>query len=95
MSTSEELARFHIETAIKLIGREQVLVMLALAPATGATGGAGAPHQKDNRGRRPGAAPDDTRCQWKLTDSSQCKNAKAGEKGYCKIHVGKVDLIEL
>jgi|688.fasta_scaffold1174359_2 hypothetical protein len=100
MSTSEELARFHIETAIKLIGREQVLVMLASTPApatgaTGATGGAGAPHQKDNRGRRPGAAPDDTRCQWKLTDSSQCKNAKAGEKGYCKIHVGKVDLIEL
>ena len=94
MSTSEELARFHIETAIKLIGREQVLVMLASAPAP-ATGGAGAPHQKDNRGRRPGAAPDDTRCQWKLTDSSQCKNAKAGEKGYCKIHVGKVDLIEL
>ena len=102
MSTSEELARFHIETAIKLIGREQVLVMIAStsAPAPGATaatGGAGAPtpHQKDNRGRRPGAAPDDTRCQWKLLDDSRCKNARAGDKGYCKIHAGKMDLIEL
>ena len=101
MSTSEELARFHIETAIKLIGRDRVLVMMASLPAPPAAGGAGisasltAAPQKDNRGRRPGAAPDDARCQWKLTDGSQCKNAKTTDKGYCKIHVTKMDLIEL
>lgn len=93
MSTSEELARLHIETAIKLVGRESVLAMVPAVPAP-AAGGAGAP-QKDNRGRRPGAAPDDARCQWKLTDGSRCKNAKADEKGYCKIHAAKVDLIDL
>ena len=97
MSTPEELARFHIETAIKLIGRDRVLAMLASsAPAAGGAGASlTAPTQKDNRGRRPGAAPDDARCQWKLTDGSQCKNAKTTDKGYCKIHAGKVDLIEL
>ena len=94
MSTPEELARFHIETAIKLVGRDRVLAMLVSTPAP-AAGGAGAAHQKDNRGRRPGAAPDDARCQWKLTDGSQCKNAKTTDKGYCKIHAGKVDLIDL
>lgn len=97
MSTSEELARFHIETAIKLVGRDRVLVIMASIPVLPATGGAGGPTsvQKDNRGRRPGAAPDEARCQWKLTDGSQCKNAKTTDKGYCKIHAAKVDLIEL
>jgi hypothetical protein len=79
--------------------------MVAAAPvpavaAGGATGVTtsltGAPaQQKDNRGRRPGAAPDDMRCQWKLTDGSQCKNAMTTDVGYCKIHVAKVDLIDL
>ena len=91
MSTSEELARLHIETAIKLVGQETVLAMVAAAKPAPAP----APAIKDNRGRRPGAAPEDTRCQWKMTDGSQCKNAKTAEKGYCKIHVTKVDLIEL
>jgi hypothetical protein len=81
MATPEELARFHIETAIKLIGRDSVIAMVT-APAAG-------------RGRRPGAASDDTRCQWKLTDGSRCKNAHNTEKIYCKIHSGKVDLIDL
>lgn len=95
MSTSNELARLHIETAIKLVGRDTVLAMVAAAPAP-AAGGAGAPtQQKDSRGRRPGAAPDDMRCQWKLTDGSQCKNAMTTEMGYCKIHIAKVDLIDL
>ena len=89
MSTSEELARLHIETAIKLVGRETVLAMIGPAPTAAATGGAGA------RGRRPGAAPDDARCQWKMADDSQCKNAKAAEKDYCRIHATKVDLIDL
>jgi hypothetical protein len=103
MSTSNELARLHIETAIKLVGRETVLAMVAAASAPAAGGATGvtasltgAPtQQKDSRGRRPGAAPDDMRCQWKLTDGSQCKNAMTAEMGYCKIHITKVDLIDL
>jgi hypothetical protein len=82
MATSEELARFHIETAIKLVGRDNVIAMVTATATAG-------------RGRRPGAASDDTRCQWKLTDGTQCKNAHNTEKVYCKIHSGKVDLIDL
>jgi len=95
MPTPEELARFHIETAIQLVGRERVLALIiptvAAAPAAApaAAGGAGA------RGRRPGAAPDDARCKWKMSDGTQCKNAHTAEAQYCKIHVGKIDLIEL
>lgn len=90
MSTPQELARFHIETAIKLIGREAVVAMLTVGNAgPAANGGAG------GRGRRPGAAPDDTRCQWILTDGTQCKNAHTTTTTYCKIHVSKVDLIDL
>lgn len=89
MSTPQELARFHVETAIKLIGREAVVALLTTAPAAVTTsGGAG-------RGRRPGAAPDDTRCQWILTDGSQCKNAHTTTTTYCKIHATKIDLIDL
>lgn len=96
MPTPEELARFHIETAIQLVGRERVLALLVSpvetaqvsSPAAPA-GGAGA------RGRRPGAAPDDARCKWKMTDGTQCKNAHTAEAVYCKIHAGKIDLIEL
>ena len=88
MSTPQELARFHIETAIKLIGREAVVALLARAAAP-AAGGAG------GRGRRPGAAPEESRCQWILTDGTQCKNAHMTATSYCKIHIAKIDLIDL
>lgn len=95
MTTPQELARFHVETAIKLVGREAIVAMLtapaAAAPANGGCGSATA----GGRGRRPGAAPDDTRCQWILTDGSQCKNAHTTTTTYCKIHAAKIDLIDL
>jgi hypothetical protein len=99
MSTPQELARFHIEIAIKLIGREAVLALVTAPPVpAAAAGGAGAPAAAAagaGRGRRPGAAPDETRCQWILTDSTQCKNAHTAATTYCKIHAAKIDLIDL
>lgn len=93
MSTPQELARFHIETAIKLVGREAVVAMLTTSAVAG---GAGAPAATGGgRGRRPGAAPDDARCQWILTDGTQCKNAHTSTTTYCKIHAAKIDLIDL
>ncbi len=94
MSTPQELARFHIETAIKLIGREAVVALLSAAPPA-AAGGAGAPAAAAGRGRRPGAAPEESRCQWILTDGTQCKNAYTAATSYCKIHIAKIDLIDL
>lgn len=41
------------------------------------------------RGRKPGAAPVETRCTWRLKDGSQCKNTKTEPTLYCKIHGSK------
>lgn len=90
MSTPQELARFHIETAIKLIGRDGVVALLTPDATTTA-----APLAAAGRGRRPGAAPSEARCHWKLIDGSQCKNAHPTETNYCKMHSGKIDLIDL
>jgi hypothetical protein len=95
MSTPQELARFHVETAIKLVGREAVVAMLTAAPAAAGGCGSAPAAASGGRGRRPGAASDDTRCQWILTDGNQCKNAHTTVTSYCKIHATKIDLIDL
>jgi hypothetical protein len=98
--TPEDLARFHLETALALTNKEfigawlgaGVGVCVGVAAAAGAAAAAaGAPA---GRGRRPGAASDAERCAWKLTDGSQCKNAHHTGNSYCKIHVGKIHLID-
>ena len=107
--TPEDLARFHLETALVLTNKEFIGAWLGagvgVAGAAGvgvagaavpAAGGAGAPAPAGHagRGRRPGAASDAERCAWKLTDGSQCKNAHHAGNSYCKIHVGKIHLID-
>ena len=95
--TPEDLARFHLETALALTNKEFIGAWLggAPAPAPAAAGGAGAPAPAHGgRGRRPGAASDAERCAWKLTDGTQCKNAHHAGNSYCKIHIGKIHLID-
>lgn len=93
--TPEDLARFHLETALALTNKEFIGEWLGGAPAP-AAGAGGAPQAPAHagRGRRPGAASDAERCAWKLTDGSQCKNAHHAGNSYCKIHVGKIHLID-
>lgn len=93
--TPEDLARFHLETALALTSKEFIGAWIGGAPAGGAAAPAPAPAPAHTgRGRRPGAASDADRCAWKLTDGSQCKNAHHAGNSYCKIHVGKIHLID-
>ncbi len=47
-----------------------------------------------NRGRKPGAAPAESRCSWKMSDDKQCKNTKSDGGTYCKIHAAKAAAID-
>lgn len=90
MSSSEELARLHIDTAVKLMGKEfvsQYLASVAAAPTTVA-------EPKAGRGRKPGAAPAESRCAWNAGQESHCKNKRFESNSYCKIHVGKIHLVD-
>ena len=49
---------------------------------------------KSKRGRKPGAATVEERCIWKIASGELCKNSKADNQSYCKIHLSKVHLIE-
>jgi hypothetical protein len=91
MSSSEELARLHIDTAIKLVGKEFVTQYLAAIPAPPVP----APTEsKSGRGRKPGAAPAESRCAWNAGQESHCKNKRFESNSYCKIHVGKIHLVD-
>jgi hypothetical protein len=63
-------------------GRDFILSWLGETPA------------KPKRGRKPGAAPAESRCAW-TSAGAQCKNKKVGEEGYCRIHAPKSYLIDL
>ena len=84
---AEEMARRHLDCAARLAGRDFIVAWLGIAsqPQT--------PQQVQNRGRRPGAAAPDTRCQWKVGTEHQCKNRRADEGGYCKLHGKKAHLL--
>jgi hypothetical protein len=85
---SEELAQLHFETAVQMAGAEKIGLWLAsLSPATPVAAAT-------QRGRRPGAAPENVRCAWSLADGSHCKNKKSDGHSYCKIHMGKIHLID-
>ena len=93
--SKEELARIHLDTAIALVGITTVRSYLTNDPptenpltATTATTASGKP-----RGRKPGAAPEESRCIWKLSSGTQCKNTKLEGYNHCKIHTAKADAI--
>ena len=64
------------------------------ATAATATATATAQVSKSNRGRRPGAAAIESRCQWNVGSESQCKNNKKDANSYCGMHLGKIHLID-
>ena len=96
MSSSEELARLHIDTAVKLVGKEFVTQYLALIPLISSTPSVAAAvtEPKAGRGRKPGAAPAESRCAWNAGQESHCKNKRFESNSYCKIHVGKIHLVD-
>jgi hypothetical protein len=93
---SQELARLHVETAVKLTSVAHVQSLLdsygsvssttVSVPETSAA--------KSSRGRRPGAAAPESRCQWNVGSESQCKNNKKDANSYCGMHLGKIHLID-
>ena len=94
MSTNEDLARLHLETAVRLTSRAFVESWLASSSAAPAP--TAAPQPKSNRGRKPGAAPSETRCAWNKDNNTehQCKNTRHEANSYCRIHLGKIHLID-
>jgi len=101
---SQELARLHVETAVKLTSAAHVQSLLdsylsssaceAPTAQAQAQATAQATASKSNRGRRPGAAATESRCQWNVGSESQCKNNKKDANSYCGMHLGKIHLID-
>ena len=85
---AEEMARRHLDCAARLAGRDFILAWLGVATQPQQT-----PPPAQTRGRRPGPAAPDTRCQWKVGTEHQCKNRRADEGGYCKLHDKKAHLL--
>ena len=84
---STQLATFHCEVAVKLMGRkfvEEWLASTAVAPV--------AEKAKGTRGRKPGAAADTERCAW-TSPTGQCKNKFHDGSTYCKMHDKKAALL--
>ena len=103
MATNEELARFHLETALKLTSKSFIATWLSAGaappPSTAATAATTPPAAPStastgHRGRKPGAAPDEHRCEWTLVAGDRCKNRKAETGSFCKIHAGKIHLVD-
>ena len=103
---SQELARMHVEMAVKLTSVAHVQSLLDSPATAQATAQATATAQasahvtahvtasKSNRGRRPGAAATESRCQWNIGSETQCKNNKKDANSYCGMHLGKIHLID-
>lgn len=93
-------ARACIEKAILLVGKTTVYTLLwnLTSPTpdtmTPTTQSPSATSEGRRRGRRPGAADNESRCHWILADKSQCKNSQQDSSQYCKIHLPKVHLLE-
>ena len=106
---SQELARIHVEMAVKLTSVAHVQSLLdssasssshasshavTAITATAVTAITATATAKSNRGRRPGAAATESRCQWNVGSESQCKNNKKDANSYCGMHLGKIHLID-
>jgi hypothetical protein len=88
-----ELARIHVECALKLVGRDMVTSWLAELSASESSTAPST--QTTSRGRKPGAAPDNLRCVWKFVSGERCKNARITDSTACKIHCKKLHLIDV
>jgi hypothetical protein len=88
--SNEDLARIHLETALALTSRAFVDALLLQKQQQQAQ----VQEPKSTRGRKPGAAPLETRCAWNVGMEGHCKNNRKGENSYCQIHLGKVHLID-
>jgi len=91
----------HVEMALKLTSVSHVQSLLDSCVSNGstsaiaaATATATATVSKSNRGRKPGAAAAESRCQWNVGSESQCKNNKKDANSYCGMHLGKIHLID-
>jgi hypothetical protein len=102
-------ARLHLDTAIALVGREQILAWIqeitpAPAPVplvtattivrkTASCSAASTP-KSGTRGRKAGILPTaDQRCSWTLNNGDQCSNKRKGDNALCGLHIGKINLI--
>lgn len=88
---SQDLARLHVETAVKLTSVARVKELLA-AHESGSPDATVA--AKSTRGRKPGAAAAENRCHWNIGTESQCKNNQKDANSYCGMHIGKIHLID-
>lgn len=103
MDTNMLEARACIEKAIMLVGKNTVYTLLwnltsptpdSTTPAhSPAASSPTTPTEGRRRGRKPGAAENQNRCQWVLADKTQCKNGQQDTTNYCKIHLPKVHLL--
>jgi hypothetical protein len=77
-------ARGHLEKALQLTNKEFIQKWLdSIADET-----------QSKRGRKPGAAPAETRCQWSMADNTLCKNNRHDGNSFCRMHMAKVHLID-
>lgn len=79
---AETVARWHMDTAIQLVGKDIIMEWIQMPVAN-------SQKSKDGRGRKPGAAPADKRCHWSLQDGSLCKNAMREGSAFCKTHASR------
>ena len=85
----EAVATLNLQSAVALMGMEWVRTALTTM---------GTPVSETNtgprRGRKPGAAPAESRCEWAASADKQCKNTKCADTPYCKIHQAKQAAID-
>ena len=93
---TQDLARLHVETAVKLTSVARVKELLAEyeSPGSAITAATATTAAKSARGRRPGAAAPESRCHWNIGTESQCKNNQKDGNSYCGMHIGKIHLID-
>jgi len=98
---SIDLARLHVETAVKLTSVAHVHTLLDAISSDSSGAGAvavavavAASTAKSTRGRKPGAAAPESRCHWNIGTESQCKNNQKDGNSYCGMHIGKIHLID-
>jgi hypothetical protein len=92
-----QLARIHLECALRLTNCEFLVDWLKTTTntMTGSTTTTTTTtiQPKSTRGRKPGAATNESRCTWKRTDGTCCKNGHTADSMFCKIHAPKAHLI--
>ena len=83
----ETVATLNLQSAVALMGAEWVRSTLAAIPTEEPA------VATSRRGRKPGAAPAESRCTW-ISADKQCKNTKCADTPYCKIHQAKQAAID-